>query len=323
MGRRTATETVCAVVVAFLGQRTWRQAELAREIGVQSRTLRRILLDLRAAGVPFEEERDPPNVFWSVPKHWVPGGVVLDGERAQVAAHLIARTPRTADRERVLRALFEALPHVSSTVVPSSDELDAAALTELERGCAERIPIRMRYYSASRGDHAWRVVSVHRLTYHGEPRFVATCHRHGELRWFRADRVDRAELAPSEPFAHASADAIDRFLRESVDGFHGPRDALFVAFFVRDPAARWVVRNLPGPLSVEPCEGGARISGTTAGLEVLARFVVGLGADARAETPELRDEVVRIARAALAAHDALSPRSILNIGAERRNQLDG
>jgi hypothetical protein len=59
-------------------------------------------------------------------------------------------------------------------------------------------------------------------------------------------------------------------------------------------------------MMVEPLGDGVRLSVTTAGVTVLARFVVGLGDAARAETPELLAEVTRIAQASLRAHAQLA-----------------
>jgi hypothetical protein len=54
-------------------------------------------------------------------------------------------------------------------------------------------------------------------------------------------------------------------------------------------------------MTAEVVPGGLRISVTTAGVLLLARYVVGLGAAARAETPELALLVTELARGALEA----------------------
>ena len=74
MNRRSEADTPARLLVAFLRQRTWSQAELAREVGIEVRAVRRRLNELRAAGVPLEDDEDRPHVYWSVPKRWFPGG---------------------------------------------------------------------------------------------------------------------------------------------------------------------------------------------------------------------------------------------------------
>lgn len=39
MGQRSNTETIVAILKAFLDQRTWKQADLARLVGVQPATI--------------------------------------------------------------------------------------------------------------------------------------------------------------------------------------------------------------------------------------------------------------------------------------------
>jgi hypothetical protein len=70
---------------------------------------------------------------------------------------------------------------------------------------------------------------------------------------------------------------------------------------VRDPDARWVKANLPLPMASVAIAGGLRFSTETRAVRQLARFVLGLGGVASAETPELRRLVRELAEAALAA----------------------
>ncbi len=304
MGKRTATETIGAVLVAFLERRTWKQAELARHLEISTRQLQTVLHELSAQGVPLESEREHPHVFWSVPRTWFPGGLFLDDERGKLIARLIARLPRTKERESVLASLFDALPSLAIAASFTESPEAPGVVGVLEDGAVLQRAVRTRYFTASRGDRSTRVVSVHRIVFDGHPRFIATCHRSNELRWFRVDGVERAELDEHEPYRPATRSAIDDFVSASVDGFHGSARPIDVAFFVREPESRWVTRNLPAPLAVEPMKGGARVTGRTAGLDRLAAYVVGLGGAATAETPELRAKVLEIARGALAAHRA-------------------
>lgn len=62
MGRRSATETVAAVYMAFFEQNVWRQAELADHVGVKVEALRKVLKEVQAAGMPIESEREDQQV---------------------------------------------------------------------------------------------------------------------------------------------------------------------------------------------------------------------------------------------------------------------
>ena len=72
-------------------------------------------------------------------------------------------------------------------------------------------------------------------------------------------------------------------------------------FFVSDPDARWVSRNLIEEMRSEEVPGGLRVTLETSALRRLARFVVGLGASAKPLTPALEAEVAALAKGALEA----------------------
>jgi predicted transcriptional regulator len=68
MGRRSRTETVVEVVLAFHAQGTWSQAALARHVGLTTPSLRKLLTEMATSGLTLEREEDPPHVYWSVPR---------------------------------------------------------------------------------------------------------------------------------------------------------------------------------------------------------------------------------------------------------------
>lgn len=302
MGSRSPTETVARILVALLSRRTWSQADLARHVDLSVKALRPRLFELTEAGVPLEREEDHPHVYWSVPRAWFPSAAVLSHTEARLVGRWISRLPRSKAREDLLGRLVD---HAGALGPAAS--FDEAVLDALEESATNEQAARIRYYSASRGDEGTRLVSVHRFVHGERPRFAATCHRDGRLKWFRLDRVLSAAAATApgdEPFRPVPAAEVDRFVAESTDGFHAGKTAT-VRFVVSGSAARWAVRNLPGAAQVEPTgDGAVRVTMTTAGLDVVARFVVGLGQDATPEPGALRDAVVALARGALAAAKA-------------------
>ena len=106
MSQRSATATVSAILWAFLCERTWLQPALARRVGVSVRTLRGRLEELLANGVPLERQDDPPHVYWSVPRGWVPDGVVFKNDAAADVLRFVARCPRSAKRDALMQRLL-------------------------------------------------------------------------------------------------------------------------------------------------------------------------------------------------------------------------
>ena len=289
---------------AFFDQRTWKQADLARHVGVLPATIKKHLEELRASGVPLESEKDHPHVFWSVPRSWYPGGVLFSGEQIAELFRQLSRLPKGKARDQLIETVRRFLPARDAPAAVVSREATSREeqfLPIIEDAATQRLALRFRYYSASRGSEDTRCASVHRVTPSPRASFLATCHRTGELKSFRVENVSEARLHPTEAFRAADDAAIEAHERGSLDGFHRAAAPTKEIFFVSNPDARWVARNLLDAMEAEPVAGGIRVTTQTSALPVLGRFVVGLGAAAKPLSPALEAEVARLARGALEA----------------------
>ncbi|MFO0613176.1 MAG: WYL domain-containing protein [Polyangiaceae bacterium] len=302
MGQRTATETLSAVIVAFWKTRVWSQAELARELGVHVRTVRRVLDDLQLAGWPLTREEDHPHVYWSTQPGWFPGGVMLESRDAAALLRVLARVGPSRERAQLIARLSQGTPAVLARalqrVVPGTSEVEEQALGVLLDALAQERPVRVRYYSASRGTLSHRVLSVQRVMLGPPSRLVAWCHATNQLRWFRVDSITGVQPDVSATFHAVDDSVVEELVQSSIDGFHG-KEKVRISFFVHDPDARWVANNLPEGLSGTPEDGGLLVEAETGGLLPVARYVVGLGAAAECRTAELREAVAELARGAL------------------------
>ena len=308
-----------ALVHAFLDERSWSQADLARKLEVSTAAIKKRLEEMQSAGFPLEREEDHPHVWWSVPKGWIPGGVAFSGEELVDLLRVLGRTPRGKKRDRLLARVVKQLPKDGAAtqgvagagddatsggpgalVPPRSSEPEELFLSVVEDAATTRTALKLRYFTASRGKEGSRHASVHRVIVGPPGRFIALCHRTGELKWFRIDGVFDARLDPTEAYRPSTKKDVEKFQAESLDGFHSPGPAEPLAFFVRDPEARWVARNLLEGMRTEEETGGMRVLvDTTAAIRV-ARYVVALGAAAIPETPSLATAVREIAEGALA-----------------------
>lgn len=304
MGQRTSSETVVAIIVAFWRKPVWSQADLARECGVSSRAVRRHLDELSVAGWPFEREDDHPHVYWSVPKAWFPGGMLLEPAAVASLLSVLMRVPPGDARTRLLKGITDQAPHIvvealNRVVPPRSSAIEEKHLPVLLDSLAEDVPLRLRYWTARSGTLSSRTVSVQRVLVGPPTRFVAWCHTAKELRWFRLDYVSDASTDATAAFHQVVDGQVEALISESVDGYRGDQ-RLRIAFFVRGPDARWVAMNLPDGLSGTTEDGGLLVEAETTGLLPIARFVVGLGGAAECRTPELAKLVQELANGALA-----------------------
>jgi predicted DNA-binding transcriptional regulator YafY len=306
VGQRSGTETVIQLVQAFMDRRTWSQADLARRLGMTTAAVRGKLVELTSA-FQLEREEDHPHVYWSVPRSWFPGGVLFKREQLPELLRLLSRLPKSKSRDAILGHILAHLPgevapdaQGAAVVPPRASAHEIEILDALEDAARRRVPLKFRYYTAHRGTMNQRHASIHRVLVAPPARFVATCHRTGELKWFRVENVSDARLDDGEEFRAAKASDVDAFLSASVDGFNAGGALTTMAFVVREPEARWVAMNLPSPMRAEEQRGGGiRVTVETNAVRQVARFVVSLGGAATVETTVLRDEVARIARAAL------------------------
>ena len=320
MGRRSGTETAFAILRAFVERRLWRQADLARRLEITVPSLRKHLATM-ATLHPLTMRKDHPDVFWELPRDWSPSGVTLDRSDVAAIMRLLARGPKTQERERLLALLLRkqpTAPRSENVVATTVDEEEGRFLPVVEDAAAAMVTLRMKYTSARRGETDWRDASVARI-YPGPPaRFLATCHRNSELRMFRVSSIANACLALEEPFQRAQPSDVERRERDSVDGWFDDNPGT-ISFFVSSPHDRWVRRNLKPGMRVEAVDGGARVTAAAAGLVAVARFVVSLGEAAEAETESLAIVVRDLALGALKVPSpkALSARSVVRIRAKR------
>jgi predicted DNA-binding transcriptional regulator YafY len=306
MGQRSRTASVAAVMAAFFARRKWIQAELAREVGLRPEALRTVLRDLCANGIRLESEKDHPHIYWSMPRDWFPGGVLFKAELVpQLLSHL-SRLPRSKARDRLLATVIEQLPAkgkltpTATVVSRPASESEEEYLPIVEDAAARRRPLHMKYITASRGGKVGeRHASVHVVDVGPPARFIATCHRNRDLRWFRVDSIVRARVDDGEKFRECAQTDVDAFRAASLDGFKGAGAPFECSFFVRDPECNWVVNNLLEGMRAESLHGGMRVVIDTSAVLRLARFVVDLGEAARPETPVLARAVAELARGAL------------------------
>ena len=92
MSRRSATETISALFLAFLERTSWTQAELARRLEISVRVVRTRLEELERQGMKIEREEEHPHVVWTVPYGWYPDGLTLDRTTIVSLLRLLART---------------------------------------------------------------------------------------------------------------------------------------------------------------------------------------------------------------------------------------
>jgi predicted DNA-binding transcriptional regulator YafY len=308
MGRRSAADIPAKIILAFLDQPTWRQDELAKRCDVETRTIRERMKEMVLNGYAFHYEDEAPHVYWSVKTDWIPGAATFSGEDVSRLLRMLLRVPQSGERDGLVRRVVGVLPRtvrpqvlMDAMASPAMGDRDERVMARMLDSRIDRQSLRIRYVSLRSEDAKWRHISVQRVFPTVPVRVAAWCHLHSELRWFRCDRVEEALVDDTVAWRLVEPQTLREFVDQSVHGYHSST-AVRNVFVVRDPVAKWARSNLPDAsqvqYSVTDVLDGIRVEVFTA-VDLVARYVVGLGDAATAESPELREAVETIARGAL------------------------
>ncbi|MEL6183165.1 MAG: WYL domain-containing protein [Myxococcota bacterium] len=277
---------------SFLSTGTWSQAELARRAATSPETIRKTMEDLQGSGWPLERQADHPQVYWSLPRGWLPSGVHLPLEDVSQLLRLLVRLPESAERDRFLEELGEAIPEgprpsLEAWLHVPRRRAQETHLVLIEDAIRDATALAISYFSVSRGLVEDRDVSFQRIQRRAETSCVGYCHRSGTLKWFRLDRVMQIEGPAAVPYQRAPVEELDAYVDSTIRGFRSSEDLGESVFFVADPAARWLRTNPPRSMTTEAVERGVRVTAQNVSIRQVARYVVGFGGLARPESPEL------------------------------------
>ena len=199
------TERVLRLLALLQRQPSWTAAELAAELGVTDRSVRRDVERLRAVGYPVHAAagvgggyqlgagtRLPPlllddeeAIATAVSLRLAAGGTVAGAGEA--ALRTLAKLDQVMPPR--LRAEVRAVHGATETLVAPGAEIDAELLVTLARACRDAVRVRFRYASRDGGERERTAEPV---------RMVATSRRwylmawdtdRGDWRTFRLDRM--------------------------------------------------------------------------------------------------------------------------------------
>ena len=200
------TGRLLAVLAALQSRPSWSGPDLAQQLGVTVRTVRRDIERLRLLGYPVESDTGAHGGYRLGAGGAVIPPLMLDADEVFALAVLA----RASDRhglgeaaEGAIRKLEHTLPAslqrdiaLTSTVVrvdsPTSDELDSSVLRTVSAACRASDELAVRYRDrngavSERRLLPYRVVSIGRRWY-----LVARDARKPEWRTWRVDRIESA-----------------------------------------------------------------------------------------------------------------------------------
>lgn len=180
-------------------------------------------------------------------------------------------------------------PGADDAVEVSLGEADPAVLAAVQRAVADRRRIHIGYYSFGRDERTSRDVDPRRLVADGGHWYLlGWCHRAGDLRWFRVDRIAMVEVTDVEV---APGDGEDR---------DGPEldTADRTVELLLGPEQAWVADTYPTVEVTEADGGGQRVVLRVAAEPWLERLLLRLGPGAEARDADSGDSLAPTAAAA-------------------------
>jgi predicted DNA-binding transcriptional regulator YafY len=283
--------------------------EIADELAVDRRTVRRYVSTLQELGIPIEGERGVGGGYRIRPGFRLPPLMLEDDEAAAVAFGLLAAGKLGLGAEGVEGALAKirrVLPEtVRSRVDALESTLDFSTTGDADEPVAggeallladairrrRRIDVRYRTFA---GDESRRELSPHGLVVHSG-RWYLAAHDHGreDLRTFRVDRIDDARL--TEARAEAPPDGFDpvAHVRTSLARVPWPWEVEVLLDLPPEDARR----RLPATLAeLEPEGDGTLIRMRVSSLDWTAGVLAGLGCAFTIRRPdELRGSLATLA----------------------------
>ncbi|MFD2765383.1 helix-turn-helix transcriptional regulator [Micromonospora eburnea] len=306
----TTTERVLRLLALLQRRPSWTATELAAELGVTDRSVRRDVERLRALGYPVHATagvgggyrlgagtRLPPlllddeeAIATAVSLRLAAGGTVAGAGEAA----LRALTKLDQVMPSRLRAEVRAVHGATETLVGPGVEIDAELLVTLARACRDAVRVRFRYAGRDGGERERTVEPVRMVTTGRRWYLMARDVDRDDWRTFRLDRM--REVAATtwhfRPMPHPDPVA---YVRRSVT--EAPyRYLARVRLRARPDQVRELVPPQVGHVE-DDRDGWCVLVVGGENLEWLAAHVARLGFDAEVlEPPELREAAARLAR---------------------------
>ena len=307
----TKSERVLTVLEALQDRASLAGPELARRLGVDSRTVRRDVASLRALGIPVEAERGPAGGYRLRPGYRMPPLMLTAAEATAVALGLIAARRDGLDADGALAKIGRVLPErvrlrvealeqtlgftgrPSEATPPRGDNLlllaDAA-----RRG--RRVRAR---YTASDGTESERELSPYGVvSHHGRWYVPAYDHRRDAPRALRADRFSNVRMGGRGVAPPPGFDTVE-FVSRTLARVPWSHEVEVLLRTTPDAAAE----RFPATLAELDPEGeGTRLRMRAESLDWVAGLLAGAGCDFEIRRPDgLRNAVRALAERLRAA----------------------
>lgn len=270
---------------------------------------------------PIEYDRERGGWYYTNPDFTLPNIMVEEGELLAflLSIEIAERHFGTALENSLRSAIDKIATRIKGPIAvdmeklrsrytvakPTTSDINEAVLLDFYRAAQNQHPIRMNYYTNSRGEWNERTINPHHLYQENGAWYVfGFDHLRQGMRNFHLGRIDRWEVL-DETFEVELDFSAEEWMANSFDGIRGEKPE-YVEIWFDAYQARWIrERRWPDGYEIEELpDGELLLRFQTGGLDGVKRWVMQYGSQAELREPRsLREEIVQELRLSLERYE--------------------
>ena len=305
----TKSSRLLTVLNLIRSNRVMTTSQLARECGVTERTVYRDIQSLGEAGAPVYYDKGyrllgsaflpPLNLTadeYLALRAAIQGSPLMEmksyvQELKSVTAKIdAAMNGQLSEHIRKQHSRMQLSPKVTSD--SSRSDLTMRLLRQAIDG---NVVLKITYHSVSSGEGV-RLVDPYFIVFRGRAWYLlGYCHRHGEMRLFRIDRIHKITIT-NDLFERDHKVTLEKYFESSWGVYSGEPVEIKLLLFGKAAAVVSDGKRHASQRVVKRKDGSVEYTATVAGTEEILRWIIGFGGEARViSPPELADQVCRLA----------------------------
>jgi len=305
----TKSSRQLTVLNLIRSNRVMTTSQLARECGVTERTVYRDIQSLGEAGAPVYYDKGyrllgsaflpPLNLTadeYLALRAAIQGSPLMEmksyiQELKSVTAKIdAAMNGQLSEQIRKQHLRMQLSPKVTSD--SSRSDLTMRLLRQAIDG---NVVLKITYHSVSSGEGV-RLVDPYFIVFRGRAWYLlGYCHRHGEMRLFRIDRIHKITIT-NDLFERDHKVTLEKYFESSWGVYSGEPVEIKLLLFGKAAAVVSDGKRHASQRVVKRKDGSVEYTATVAGTEEILRWIIGFGGEALViSPPELADQVCRMA----------------------------
>jgi predicted DNA-binding transcriptional regulator YafY len=263
---------------------------LARECDVSERTVYRDIQSLAEAGAPIYYDKG----------YRLLSGAFLPPLNLTAGEYLVLRVAIQGSPLMEMKSYARELKSMTGKIdAAMNGQLSERTRKQHSRLLRQAIDgdvvLEVNYHSVSSGEGV-RLVDPYFIVFRGHAWYLlGYCHRHGEMRLFRIDRIYNVAITKNS-FERDHKVTLEKYFESSWDVYSGEPVEIRLLLFGKAAAVISDGKRHASQRVVKRKDGSVEYTVTVAGTEEILRWIIGFGGEAQViSPPELADQVCRMA----------------------------